>query len=173
MGPSCADGRLCIAVVRPRRGTALAPVGLRPATRDHGRHVQQAQGLGGEHAAMAGNLLARLVHQHRHGPAPFADGGSDLRHLILVVGPRIAGLGQQRRQGAPLDRIGRPEPLHPGSPLMGGKNPCVSPPADGSPKVPEIRSPLPIAGVSRRARRSARGRTRRVESWSRTIRARR
>ena len=67
---------------------------------------------GGEDAPMAGDQLPGLVDQHRHRPAPFADGGGDLRHLCLAVDARIAGVGQQRRHRAPLDRIGRPGSLH-------------------------------------------------------------
>ena len=76
------------------------------------RHVEQAEGFRREDAAMASNQLPGLVDQHRHGPAPFADGGGDLLDLVRAVGARIAGVGQQRGHRAPLDGIGRPGSLH-------------------------------------------------------------
>ena len=47
--------------------------------------------------AMAGDHLAVLGHQQRHGPAVAGDRGGDLRHLVVRVQPRIALVRLQAR----------------------------------------------------------------------------
>ncbi len=81
---------------------------LRPAAGDHDGDLGQAQLAGGQHAPVAGNQHAALVHQHRHRPAPLAHTGRDLGDLRLAVRARVAGVGHEPLERPTLHLVRRP-----------------------------------------------------------------
>jgi hypothetical protein len=53
--------------------------------------------------AVAGDNAVLFVDQQRVGEAKFADRGGNLRDLLVGVGARVSGVGDQRRAPAPND----------------------------------------------------------------------
>ena len=78
----------------------------REVRQDDARHLVEAEQMGGEHPAVAGNNAVLFVDQHRVGEAKFADRGGDLRDLLVAVRARVSGNGDQRRAPAPNNRLG-------------------------------------------------------------------
>jgi hypothetical protein len=80
-----------------------------------------------ENAAVSSNQRALFIDEHRDGPAPLADRGGDLRHLLVGMSACIAGVGDEFCDRPPLDLIRRPLRLaralcaHPRAPADGGK----------------------------------------------------
>ena len=91
--PSAREHQLVIGdAVRPHLlGTEMR----QPNDRDFG----ETQMAGRQQPAMAGDHLAVLGDQQRHGPAVAGDRGRDLRHLSVGVHPRIALVRLQARDG--------------------------------------------------------------------------
>ena len=77
----------------------------REVRQDDARHLVEAEQMGGEHPAVAGDNAVLFVDQHRVGEAKFADRGGDLRDLLVAVRARVSGVGDQRRAPAPRSRF--------------------------------------------------------------------
>jgi hypothetical protein len=90
------------AITRARRW-----VGLRVIEHDH-RHDLQPEFLGGGQASVPSDDDAVAARQDRIGESELGDAGGDLRHLLLRVGPRVAGVGQQLGGRPLLDLVGQP-----------------------------------------------------------------
>ncbi len=84
------------------------PLRIGPPRRNHHRHVRDAQQLGRQHPAMAGDDVALLVDQDRHRPAKFPDRRRDLGDLLVGMGPGVPRVWHQGRHGPALDGVGRP-----------------------------------------------------------------
>ena len=69
---------------------------------DH-RHLLQPELSRRQHPAMAGDDAVCAVDEHRVRPAELADAGSDLRHLGIGMGARIARIRDQLAQRPPSD----------------------------------------------------------------------
>ena len=74
-----------------------------PNDRDFG----ETQVAGRQQPSMAGDHLAVLGHQQRHGPAVAGDRRGHLRHLVVRVQPRIALVRLQARDRPLLDLLGQ------------------------------------------------------------------
>ena len=85
-----------------------APLRLGPASSDHDRYLGNPKLLGRKDPAMAGNDTASFIHEHRIGPAPLLNGGSDLGDLRRRMRTGVAGVGHELGHGATFDAIGRP-----------------------------------------------------------------
>ena len=70
---------------------------------DH-RHRGEAELPRRQHPAVAGDDAVLAVDQHRVGEAVLADRAGDQRHLRLAVGAGVAGVGDQARDRAVVDR---------------------------------------------------------------------
>jgi len=81
---------------------------VRPPARHHRRHVGNAQLLRREDSSMPRNQCALFVDEHRDGPAPFADRGSDLGYLLLGMSASIAGIGDEFCERPALNLVRRP-----------------------------------------------------------------
>jgi hypothetical protein len=57
---------------------------------------------------MPRNQCALFVDEHRDGPAPFADRGSDLGYLLLGMSASIAGIGDEFCERPALNLVRRP-----------------------------------------------------------------
>ncbi|MCY1382408.1 hypothetical protein D9M69_704300 [compost metagenome] len=74
---------------------------------DH-RYDLQSEFLGGDQASVTSNDDAVAARQDRIDESELHDAGGDLRHLLLGMGARVAGVGQQLG-GRPLfDLVGQP-----------------------------------------------------------------
>ena len=56
-----------------------------------------------ENAAVSSNQRALFIDEHHDGPAPLADRGGDLRHLLVGMSACIAGVGDEFCDRPPLD----------------------------------------------------------------------
>ncbi len=71
------------------------------------RHGVEAQRLGGQDAAVAGDQHTGIVHQHRDVKAELGDRGGELRHLRLRVRPGVRRIGRERGHRHHLDAKGQ------------------------------------------------------------------
>nr|WP_267459755.1 hypothetical protein [Xanthomonas euvesicatoria] len=93
------------AVVRDDQGAALR---WRQVIQHDHRHDLQPEFLGGGQASVTSNDDAVAARQDRIGESELGDAGGDLRHLLLGVGARVAGVGQQLGCRPLLDLVGQP-----------------------------------------------------------------
>ena len=56
---------------------------------------------------MSGNNPAVIVHEHRNRPAPLANRGRNLRHLLVAVRPGVSGIRNKAGDGFSLNFVGR------------------------------------------------------------------
>ena len=66
----------------------------------------------GKQSAMSGDQAAIFVDEHRIGPAPLADRGSNLRDLFIRVRAGVAHIGRDLLYRPKLAALGRPVLIH-------------------------------------------------------------
>ena len=83
-------------------------LGFAPTLSDHGRDLVEPQFTGCKQTSVARNQAAIFVDEHRIGPAPLADRGSNLRDLFVRVRAGVARIGRDLLYRPELAALGRP-----------------------------------------------------------------